>query len=179
MLLSRTVFGLELTCTRISAFVSDCKSSSAIKLRKMNKIERRNIKARSTKRHYWPRPLFPSLAGARIEQAAVPCTNDVIPGRSKMATACVRQAKSASGHKQDRFSTGEEGGGENPDSVGSFIRAVSSFCGRNVEAAKPLLADLFAYNIRGHAHILFPGSVTSTSQCRSNRIVFPRCTTSP
>lgn len=114
MLLSRTVFGLELTCTRISAFVSDCKSSSAIKLRKMNKIERRNIKARSTKRHYWPRPLFPSLAGARIEQAAVPCTNDVIPGRSKMATACVRQAKSASGHKQDRFSTGEEGGGGEP-----------------------------------------------------------------
>lgn len=162
--------------TRTSAFVSDCKSSSAIKLRKMNKIERRNIKARSTKRHYWPRPLFPSLAGARIEQAAVPCTNDVIPGRSKMATACVRQAKSASGHKQDRFSTE---GGRNSDSVGSFIRAVSSFCGRNVEAAKPLLADLFAYNIRGHAHILFLGSVTSTSQCRSNRIVFPRCTTSP
>lgn len=175
MLLLRSVFGLELTWTRTSASVSDCKSSSAIKLRKMNKIERRNIKARSTKRHYWPRPLFPSLAGTRIEQAAVPCTNDVIPGRSKMATACVGQAKSASGHKQDRFSTG----GRNPDSVGSFIRAVSSFCGRNVEAAKPLLADLFAYNIRGHAHILFLGSVTSTSQRRSNRIVFPRCTTSP
>lgn len=73
---------------------------------KSNKIERRNIKARWSKRRYWPRPLFPSLAAARIEQAAVPCTNDVIPGGSKMAIACVRQAKSASGREQGRFSTG-------------------------------------------------------------------------